>query len=498
MRAGIAHPPTFPKEIMFHLSGAMRRPGFMAVAITVGACLCVLTLTLHAQTLPALPQVSFENFGPEIREQARKAYAEAQAHPRDAEANGRLGMILHTYEAYDIAAICYERARSLAPEDFRWIYYIAIVKAALGAHGEAANVFKEAVQRKPDYMPAQLRLADSLSASGQLNQSRQYYEAVIKNRAGVAQAYYGLGRIYAAGGDLAGAVAQYRKAIELFQDYGAAHYALGLALRDQGQVAEAQEHLARSQKLKFSRPPLDDPLLIAVAELNTAGAATLKRGVILESAGQIEASIAEHERALAINPQLAQANINLISLYGRTGQFEKAAQAYRAALTANPNLADAHYNFGVLLVGQSNYKEAAQAFQRCLQINPFHAEAHYNYAVLIEGEGELVDAAAHFRAAIENSPGHRFAHFHLGRILVHQNKLPEAIEQFHQALAPEDDETPRFTYALGATYIRAGNKEKGIQYLREALKRAAALGQTQLAGSIERDLRSLENAEKGS
>jgi tetratricopeptide (TPR) repeat protein len=476
----------------------MRRPCAVAVAINIGVCLSVLTLTLRAQTLPALPTVSFENFAPEIREQARNAYAEAQANPRDAEASGRLAMILHTYEAYDIAAICYERARLLSPEDFRWVYYFATVKAALGAHNEAINAFKEAIKQKPNYMPAQLRLADSLLAAGQLNQSRQFYEAVLKNGAGVAQAHYGLGRVCAASGDLVSAVAQYRKAIVLFQDYGTAHYALGLALRDQGQIAEAQERLARSQKLKYSRPPLDDPLLIAVAELNTAGTATLKRGVILENAGQIEASIAEHERALALNPQLAQAQINLISLYGRTGQFEKAAQAYRAALAINPKLADAHYNFGVLLTGQSNYKEAAQAFHRCLQINPYHAEAHYNYAVLIEGEGELVEAAAHFISAIENNPGHRFAHFHLGRILVHQNKLPEAIEQFHRTLSPEDDETPRFTYALGATYIRAGEKEKGIQYLREALKRATTLGQTQLAGSIERDLRSLENVEKGS
>jgi lipopolysaccharide biosynthesis regulator YciM len=90
------------------------------------------------------------------------------------------------------------------------------------------------------------------------------------------------------------------------------------------------------------------------------------------------------------------------------------------------------------------------------------------------------------------------AHFHLGRILVHQDKLPEAIEHFLRTLTPEDEETPRFTYALGATYIRAGDKEKGLHYLRDALKRASALGQTQLVNSIERDLHSLEKAEKNS
>jgi tetratricopeptide (TPR) repeat protein len=468
-----------------------RRFSFASFAFLVCFVLSI-TPAPQAQTLPDLPPASFENFAPEIRDQARKAYADAQARPRDAEAVGRLGMTLHTYEEYQGAAVCYERGRRLAPDEFRWVYYLGIVQAALGKHIEAAVVFKEAMRLRPDYLPARLRFADSLLASGQRLESRPLYEAVVKKNAAIAQAHYGLGRIEAAGGELVAAVAHFRKAIELFPEYGAAHYALGLALRDLGQAAKAQEHLALSQKHKLSRPPLEDPLLIAIAELNALGTEILKRGVVLESAGRIEESIAEHERALEVNPQLMQAHINLIQLYGRTGQFEKAEKHYSAVVAINPNLADSHYNYGVLLAGQERYAEAAQAFQRSLQIDQFNAEAHHNYAAMIEREGRLDEAAEHYRKALENRPGHRLAHFHLGRILVHQGKLAEAIEHFRQTLTPEDEQTPRFTYALGATYVRAGEKQKGVQYLSDAMKRATALGQTQLAASIERDLRQLE------
>jgi tetratricopeptide (TPR) repeat protein len=403
-------------------------------------------------------------------------------------------MTLHTYEEYEGAAVCYERARRLAPDEFRWVYYLGVVQASSGKHGEAAAIFKEAIARRPDYLPARLRLADSLLAAGQRLESQLLYEAVISKNPSVAQAHYGLGRVKASAGERAAAAAHFRKAIELFPEYGAAHYALGLALRDIGDPVKAQEHLALSQKYKLSRPPLEDSSLNAVAELNALGTEILKRGVMLEGAGRIEESIAEHERALEVNPQLTQAHINLIQLYGRTGRFEKAEKHYRDVVAINPNLADSHYNYGVMLAGQERYAEAAQAFYRSLQIDQFNAEAHHNYAAMIEREGRLDEAAEHFRKAIENRPGHRLAHFHLGRILVHQNKLAEAIEHFHQTLTPEDEQTPRFTYALGATYVRAGEKQKGIQYLREALKRATALGQTQLAASIERDLRALEKA----
>ncbi len=102
----------------------------------------------------------------------RDAYQEAHLKVRDAVANGRLGMVLQTYEQYETAAICYERARALAPDEFRWVYYLAIVQAALGKHAQAAAFFREAVRLRADYLPAQIGLADSLLASGNLVESR--------------------------------------------------------------------------------------------------------------------------------------------------------------------------------------------------------------------------------------------------------------------------------------------------------------------------------------
>src|SRR5262245_294619 len=107
---------------------------FILIAFFVFA----LSVASRAQSLPDLPQLVFDNFAPEIREQLRKTYETAHARPRDPEAVGRLGMTLHTYEQLEPAALCYERARRLAPEDFRWVYYFAVVKAALGKHNEAA------------------------------------------------------------------------------------------------------------------------------------------------------------------------------------------------------------------------------------------------------------------------------------------------------------------------------------------------------------------------
>ncbi|MEJ7709904.1 MAG: hypothetical protein WKF84_08600 [Pyrinomonadaceae bacterium] len=105
--------------------------------------------------------------------------------------------------------------------------------------------------------------------------------------------------------------------------------------------------MALYQNLKLVRPTLNDPLMNAVYELNAGAAEHLRQGVNFDLDGQTELSIAEHERALEVNPQLVQAHINLILLYDRVGRPEKVEEHYRAALAVDPDSAENYYNYGV-------------------------------------------------------------------------------------------------------------------------------------------------------
>ncbi|MBA3440025.1 MAG: DUF3808 domain-containing protein, partial [Pyrinomonadaceae bacterium] len=262
--------------------------------------------------------------------------------------------------------------------------------------------------------------------------------------------------------------------------------------RDLNRIDKAKEHLSIYEKNKLVRPPSNDSLLSAVWELNRGAAEHLKKGINFEADGQIEQAIVEHERALEINPQLVEAHTNLIILYGRSGQAAKAEEHYRAAVRVNPHSADSYYNFGVLLNEQGKFEEASQAFLRCLEINPFHAEANHNYGIMLERKNRFDEAIKHYRVAIENKPDYRPPHFHLARILVRQGDYAQAINHFLKILTPEDESTSLYMYALAATYVRAGNHERALHYMREARRRAAASSKTELLALIERDLRSLE------
>lgn len=459
-----------------------------AAAVAIGA------LFLGAQTapFPDLPQIHLSDFPPVIREQVGNAYDAARAHPKDAEASGKLGMLLDLYKHRELAATCYERAHHLDPKSFRWLYYLGSLRTGQGDREGATAAFREALRLKPDYLPARLKLAESLLTSGNLEEAGSMYEAIIKDHPASAEAYYGLGRIRTAKGDLPGAVESYQKACELFPAYGAAHYALATAYRRLHDLQKSKEQLKLHDANQSLVPPIQDPLRDALRALDRGPASILQRGIQLEEAGRIQDAIAAHLKALELDPGLALAHANLIILYGKTNQPEKAEEQYREAIRLNPNLADAHYNYGVLLMGQRKWAEAEQAFRRALEANPVHAEANNNLGVVLERQGKLDEALEYFEKAVERRPDYRLAHFHIGRILANRRQYAEAIEQFKKTLTPEDDYTPTYLYALSATYARAGDKQDALIYGRRARDAAASRGQTQLRDRIERDLSALD------
>jgi tetratricopeptide (TPR) repeat protein len=401
-------------------------------------------------------------------------------------------MVLYANEQYEFAEPCFERAKILSRGDFRWAYYLGRTQANLGRHDRAIDSLRDALKKDPGYLPAKEKLGECLLETGKLDESREVYQAILEKHPDDAAAHYGLGRFYVSKHEFVHAIEHLARACDLFPNFGAAHFALARAYRDSGNATKAQEQLELYQKDRLAWPITPDPLLSTVLDLKPSANSHLKRGIDLAEAGQLQAAAEEHELALAVDSSLVQAHIHLIRIYGLLGSPDKAEEHYRAAVALNPNLVDIYYNYGVLLVARQKYDEAMEAFRRALEVDPHHANTQNNLAYLLLSRGKLEEAAEHYRAAIEAKPDYRAARFNLGRILVQQGRLQDAIDQFLRTLEPDDDETPRCTYALAAAYARAGNRENALKYMREARQKASDRRQAELFGAIDRDLRSLE------
>jgi len=446
---------------------------------------------LDLAALPVLPAIVVESYGEETRPQIREAFDLARARPRDAAAVGRLGMILHAYEEYDSAEVCYRRARGLKA-DFAWSYLHGLVLVQLGRHEEAVAAFQSARRIDPRYWQVRFRLAESFLTTGRLAEARELYEKLSGEQPDLALLHYGYGRLFAALREFGPAITAYRRALEISPYFGSAHYGLAMAYRETGQREQAAEHLRQYQQYRLIRPFLTDRIEQEVLALNRGAAAHLRRGVELESAGRLDEAIVEHERARSLNPRFEQVRLNLFTLYARAGLIGKAEEEYRAIQALNPNLAESHYNYGVMKAERQEYSAAAEAFRRCLATNPHHPQAHYNLGRIDEIEQRYDAALDHYRESTRLDPANRESRFQLARMLIYKGELTAAIEALEVAMQPVDTQTPRYAYALAIALARNGNREGAIIRMRLAREQAINFRQNEILVAIERDLKVLE------
>lgn len=144
---------------------------------------------------------------------------------------------------------------------------------------------------------------------------------------------------------------------------------------------------ASTLKLHVAPPPREQPV---------DAEEWYERGVVLEEE-EPEEAVAAYRRALELDPDLADAHLNLGRLLHEAGTLEEAERHYRRALAALPGDATAAFNLGVVLQDRGRLAEAAEAYEAALAVDDALADAHYNLAGLYETLGRREAAFRHLR-----------------------------------------------------------------------------------------------------
>jgi len=457
--------------------------------LSFSSILFAAVLQVAPQTAPPpLPRLAFDSFPSPTRDVLVRAHKDAAARSNDAEAVGALARLLHAWEQWEAAHEAYARAQALAPRTFSWQYLDAVVLQRLARYTEAAARLEHALTISPDDLPARVKLAEALLEAGNIERSQRLFDALRRVPESEAAAELGLGRIAAAEGHHEEAVAHLQRAVSLFPEWGAAHYALALSYRALGRREEGQRALERHAQYGPRWPAIADPVLATVTSLRDDAQTNLQRGIKLADAGDLAGAISAHEAALALDPSIAQAHANLIGLYGRTRDWQKAEAHYRRVVALGSNLDDAHYDYGVLLGLQERWEAAAEAYRQAIAVNPQHARAHNNLGQVLEQQRQIAAAAAAYRQAVDAQPTFRLARFNLGRMLIALSRPDDAIVELEKLTEPRDADAPRYLFALATAHVRAGHREEGIKLATDAKQLAATHGQAELAAAIEREL----------
>jgi tetratricopeptide (TPR) repeat protein len=125
--------------------------------------------------------------------------------------------------------------------------------------------------------------------------------------------------------------------------------------------------------------------------------AEFERALDLEDEAPAEAALA-YRRAVALDPGLADAWVNLGRLVHEAGDAAQAVVLYREAAARSPGDPIVHFNLALALEDAEGPAAAAAAYEAALALDPEFADAHFNLAGLCEQLDRPAEALRHFSA----------------------------------------------------------------------------------------------------
>jgi serine/threonine-protein kinase len=180
-------------------------------------------------------------------------------------------------------------------------------------------------------------------------------------------------------------------------------------------------------------------------------------------------SIRYYEQALKLDPNYALAYCGLADTYAYMGgvvmpskeAVVKEKEVAQKALEIDPDLAEAHLSLACALAGAFDWRSAEIEFDRAIELNPNLAWAYEIYAWFLGGLGRLDEAIAKDTKAIERDPLNSFFQAALAYFLYHARRYDEAIVQVRKTL--ELDPTSTLArHLLGCCLLWKGDTAAAI------------------------------------
>jgi tetratricopeptide (TPR) repeat protein len=418
----------------------MKRRGrsLLPAALLLAAPLVLLADTLsqlpdgwrhQLQAIPEADVSGVEAVGRDSIARTRERLAEAlQADPPDpatlAEGYASLAALYQLFRIDTAAALCWDNARQLQPDAFRWHYYAGYLALTRGHSDRALELFEQARAIDPDYPALQLRLGQLWLDTNEIEPARAALQRAAQTPGLRAAALYHLGQLEILQRNYAAAREHLEEALRIDPQATGVHYPLAQAYRHLGEAELARRHLAL---FKRADPASEDPL---VDDLET---------VLHTSRSDFSAAM----RALGER------------------DYAGAVEHFRAGLEVDPENLAARISYARVLYLDGQTQAAQQQLETVLERDPQQALAQLLMGALLQAQGKSAGAADHYRNVLEQDPEHDGAHFFLANLLLNQHDFAEAEQHYSAALAVNSDIPPARLLRLVARH-RAGTPDADI------------------------------------
>ncbi|MXZ73379.1 MAG: tetratricopeptide repeat protein [Acidobacteria bacterium] len=425
-----------------------------------------------------------------VREQLREAHAsltalasEGVAGTTDAVRSGALvgtygdlGRLLMASEYLDEAERCFRNAQRLAPDDFRWPYYLGHLARSKGRLPAAVEHFEQALRLRPNDLAALIWLGLVYIDDGRPDAAVPVLARARSLHPGTQAILFQLGRAAVAQRDYATAVELLEETLNLNPAATTVHYPLAIAYRGLGDLEQAQFHLERSGggAGDGAGVAVPDPLMAEVGTALRSPQVYWDLGLYAGANGDWPEAVRQFRSAVEMAPGDPTMRLNLGLALNRTADARAAMDEFEEAVRLDPGLARAHFAMGTLLERSGRYEEAIDRYTAAVTHDPNLSEAHLRLADVLRRTDRLDASLASYEQVLALEPRSREARFGEAMALVRLARHLEALERLRSAAGLYPDES---AFPLAAARLLAASPDPGVRNGQEALGLTQALAE---------------------
>jgi protein O-GlcNAc transferase len=414
-----------------------------------------------------------------------------QLAPKVAAGHTAFGTVLLAEGDARSAAIQFQLAHSLDPQDTGAILNLALAYSQLHDYAKSVRMFRLFDQTESDasqrLTPDQsIAYAVALTATAEPTAARKQLEAALTTSPDSAALHDALGTLHAQQENYGEAADHFRLALSLDPALASAHYHLGSVFLNQGDLAAAVKELTQANDLAKDNIEYTLPLgrALRADHQDEASLAVLRHAITLDPTSvdakyelaltlqandNADEALPLFERVVAAWPNDSAALTNLGLALVQTGDAKAAISFYLRALALNAKSATLHQDLGVAYLQQNDLNHAMEQFRSGLVIEPDNPQLHYDLGLALKLKDDPAEAAAELERAEKLDPNLPDPPYTLGVLYMQFGRFAEARVELEKATALRPDNAAAWAI-LGNVYKETDEPQKGVAALHRAIE----------------------------
>jgi tetratricopeptide (TPR) repeat protein len=435
-----------------------------------------------AGSLRAITDVKLEELDTQARDsiqlgrrQLNEALAAQPVQPdRLAAAYGELGGLYQVNLVFPAAEDCYHNAAQLAPDEFRWAYYLAYLADTSGRTRLALERYEHARTLKPGYKALTVRLGNVLLDLNELEQAQTAFEEVAETTGLEAAALYGLGQIALLQRDYDTAIEDFSRALVYDPAASRIHYPLAQALRATQRNDEAKSQLALLGK---QPPTFIDPQIERLEALKIGSRMHFLQAMKATRQQNYGAASEAFAQGLALEPDNVLARISYARTLYLIDDKDAARQALQTALATQSDNSLGLFLLGLLTEEQGDADKAADYYRLAIRYTPEHAGAHFYLANQYYRQGNYSSAAQHYASSLKGDANNLAAYIPYIGTLILGDAPAATLKTVLETTTRQFPENPAFQAIQ--IMLLAASRDNSMKDPEAALKSAQQLNEQQ-------------------